>query len=243
MIHIIPSSISSFLFMSLMMLTPYATAVEKDSFTVVCFGDSITGHRPNTVYQGNYVKYSDMLGLMIEAKLGPDSVNMVNSGWAGDRTVPKPSEGWPGARARVGKDIVAHKPAIVTMLIGGNNRANTPEKINQLTEDLRAMVKEVETAGIKLLLLQYPPALPHEKHADQGWPLATYANPIIAQVAKETNTPILDLGPAMLAAVEKVGRDQLVNDKDGVHLKAGGELVFAKAIFHELVRLEWLVTE
>ena len=116
------------------------------------------------------------------------------------------------------------------MLIGGNNRANTPEKVVQLTEDLTAMVTEAKAADIQLLL-QYPPALPHEKYADQGWPLATYANPIIAQVAEQTNTPVLDLGPAMLQAVESMGRDQLVNDKDGVHLQSWWRTRFCQSNF------------
>ena len=84
------------------MFIPFTLAAESAPITVVCFGDSITGHRPNTVYQGNYVKYSDMLGLMLEAKMGPDRVRVINSGWAGDKQLPSPvkdglvhGRGWP----------------------------------------------------------------------------------------------------------------------------------------------------
>jgi lysophospholipase L1-like esterase len=219
---------------------PSHSASVDAPLTIVCFGDSITGHRPAEAYQAHYVKYSDLLGLMVEARVGVGAVRMHNSGWAGDKTSPKPQEGWPGARGRVDTDIVDHRPAITTVLIGGNDRANTPEKAAVVEANLLAIVAAVEASGSKLLLLQYPPALPSEKHASEGWPLADYANPIIAKVAAATDTPLLDLGPAMLAADQAVGRKLLVNDKDGVHLKPGGEIVIARAIFRKFLELGWL---
>ena len=39
-------------------------------FLVVCFGDSITGHLPGEPYRHLYLKWSDLLELMLEARLG-----------------------------------------------------------------------------------------------------------------------------------------------------------------------------
>ena len=40
-------------------------------FTVVCFGDSITGCRPGEPYRHQYLKWCDLLEMMLEARLGP----------------------------------------------------------------------------------------------------------------------------------------------------------------------------
>lgn len=217
-------------------------AAKVPSLRVVCFGDSLTGNRPGEVYQMHYVKYTDMLGLMLEARVGVGEVQVFNSGWAGDSTHPKPNEGWPGARGRVQSDILDHKPDIAVILIGGNNRADTDEKRAQLKEDLDAIVTKTQEAGIKTLLLLYPPAMPAEAHKDNGWfHLSKYSNPVIREVAEaHEGVALLDLGPPLMAAAEAQGRELLFNDKDGVHLKPGAELVFARVIFAKLLQLGWI---
>lgn len=212
------------------------------SLRVVCFGDSLTGNRPGEVYQMHYVKYTDMLGLMLEARVGVNKVKVINSGWAGDSTRPRPNEGWPGARGRVQSDILDHKPHIAIILIGGNNRADTDEKRAQLKEDLDAIVTKTQEAGIKTLMLLYPPAMPAEEHKDKGWfHLSEYSNPVIREVAEaHDGVELLDLGPPLVAAAEAHGRNLFFNDKDGVHLKPGAELVFARVIFAKLMQLGWV---
>lgn len=209
---------------------------------IVCFGDSLTGNRPGEVYLMHYVKYTDMLGLMLEARVGVGNVQIFNSGWAGDSTRPKPNEKWPGARGRVQSDILDHNPDIAVILIGGNNRADTGEKRAQLKEDLTAIVTETQNAGIKVLMLLYPPAMPAEEHKDKGWfHLSEYSNPVIREVAEaHEGVALLDLGPPLVAAAETQGRNLLFNDKDGVHLKPGAELVFARTIFAKLMELGWI---
>lgn len=217
-------------------------ATESKPLRIVCFGDSLTGNRPGEVYLMHYVKYTDMLGLMLEARVGVGNVKLFNSGWAGDSTRPKPNENWPGARGRVQSDILDHNPDIAIILIGGNNRADTDEKRAQLKEDLTAIVTETQNAGIKVLMLLYPPAMPAEEHKDKGWfHLSEYSNPVIREVAEENEgVALLDLGPPLVAAAEAQGRNQLFNDRDGVHLKPGAEVVFARTIFAKLMELGWV---
>ena len=207
--------------------------------TVVCFGDSLTGHRPGEKYQGDYLKYSDLLGLMLEARLGVKRVRMINSGWAGDRTTPRPSEGWPGAIKRAGADILEHEPDLAIVLIGGNDRPETGQEMKQLEDNLHAIARQVSDADIRLLLLTYPPPLPAPEHEDKGWPLDR-ANPAIRAVAGRLNLPILEMGPPMQAAAQKHGRGSLVDARDGVHLRPRGEMVFARAIYSRLDALGWI---
>jgi hypothetical protein len=99
---------------------PVPAATDRAPFRVVCFGDSVTGEHPSkrTAYQGQYLKFVDILGLMLEARLGSNAVEVTSSGWAGDRTLPH--EGWPGAVARADKDVLAFQPAIAVVLVGGS---------------------------------------------------------------------------------------------------------------------------
>ena len=76
-----------------------------DALTVVCFGDSITGYRPGIMYRHQYLKWSDLLELMIEARTGQSSVRVLNRGFAGDKTYPDPAAGTPGAIHRFQADV------------------------------------------------------------------------------------------------------------------------------------------
>ncbi len=207
--------------------------------TVVCFGDSLTGHRPGEKYQGDYLKYSDLLGLMIEARLGVERVRMINSGWAGDRTTPRPGEGWPGALKRTEADILDHEPDVAIVLIGGNDRPETGQEMKQLEDNLHAIARQVSDANIRLLLLTYPPPMPTPEHEDKAWPL-DHANPAIRAAARRLDLPLLEMGPPMQAAAEKHGRGSLVDARDGVHLRPRGEMVFARAIYSRLDALGWI---
>lgn len=210
---------------------------------IVCFGDSITGHRPSErhTYQQHYLKYADLLQLMCEARLGVGRAEVLNSGWSGDGTQPNKTKAWPGGVARAQTDIVDLKPQIAVILFGGNDNAKTEEKVARTTAGLRSIYQTAQDAGIKVLALQYPPALAVEENVVRSWKhLSKTANPIIAAVAKELDIPVLDLGPAMVAAAKKHGRPYLVDHRDGVHLRPGGELVFARTIFTELDRLGWI---
>jgi len=215
-------------------------AEQAPALRVVCFGDSLTGHRPGEDYQAHYLKYADLLGLMLEARVGVGRVAMHNAGWAGDRTTPKPSEGWPGAAGRVAEDILDHDPDIVTILIGGNDNPQTDEARATTRANIESIVKQCKDAGIKVLLLQYPPALPAPEHEAEAWHHLDDVNPLIAAVAKAQGVPLLHLGPAMQAAAKKHGNAHVANAKDGVHLAPGGELVFARAIFAKLDELGWV---
>jgi lysophospholipase L1-like esterase len=194
---------------------------------VVCFGDSITGDRPRKPYLHQYVKFSDMLQLMLEAKLGTGNVVVLNRGWGGDKT--------PGAVKRLQEDVLDEKPAIVIMLIGGNDPKDDDARA-QTTANLTGMVQQLKAAKIKVLLLQYAVLDAGEK----TWRHLAGNNDLIAAVAKELDVPTLALQPAFDAAAKTQPATELVNAVDGVHLNPGGEIVVARAIFTKLVELGWI---
>ncbi len=210
---------------------------------VVVFGDSITGHRPAQDYQKNYLKYSDLLGLMIEAKVGVGKVQMINSGWAGDMTWPKKNEGWPGALGRVQVDLVDYKPDIAIILIGGNDKAITPEKQARSKENLIGIYSAAKASGAKVLALQYHDGLPDPKNPDKFWGhLAKASDPLIAEAAAAAGVELHSLAADFNKAAEQMPHKDLVAWPDGVHLKPAGEMIVARSIFSKLDELGWIET-
>ncbi len=226
------------LLVMLVLAVPLA-AEEAQPFRVVCFGDSVTGHRPGEAYRGQYLKFSDLLELLLEGRLGLGRARVVNSGWAGDATYPKPGQGMPGALARLDADLLAKKPDVAVVLIGGNDAQATDEDRARTRANLEALARRSTEAGIRLLMLQYPEVVPDPAAPDKAWLHMDDKNPAIAEAARAAGARVLDLGPAMKAAMDEHGRDALVA-VDGVHLKPLAEMVYARAIFARLVRLGWV---
>jgi len=215
-------------------------AAASKPMRIVFFGDSITGYRPGEPYQGQYLKFADLVGLMAEARRGVGTVTTINSGYAGDATYARPEHGMPGAVNRVESDVLKHKPDVVVMLIGGNDKVGTDEDRKRTAKHLDAMVKQITDAGVRLLVLQYPPATPADEHKEEGWYHIPAKNDLIAAAAKKYRAPTLDLSAAVNDALKTYPSTDLFNPVDGVHLHPRGEMVFARAIFTKLDELKWL---
>jgi lysophospholipase L1-like esterase len=210
---------------------------------IVCFGDSITGGRPGTVYLHQYLKWSDLLQLAIEVRGG--AAQAINSGWAGDSTHGKPSGDPPGAVKRLQKDVLDHKPDICVVLIGGNNFAvlkKEPERRAEVEAayraDLDGMVAAMQATGIKVLLLQYH--APKAADPATEWSTLDDGNAVIAAVGEAHKAPVLALEPAFAAArAAGASAESLLNQKDGVHLNPYGEVVVARTVVARLRELGW----
>jgi len=199
-----------------------------DPIKIVCFGDSITGCRPREAYLDKYVKWSDLIQLMAEARLGAGRVTVLNRGFAGDQTL--------GALARLQADVLAELPAITIVLLGGND---WPEQRAATRTNLTAIVAQLKATGSQVLLLQYA-VIPNPAAPEKTWFRLAQKNDLITAVAAEQAVPVVALQPAFDAAATTQSQSELVNAVDGVHLAPGGELVVARAVFAKLVELKWL---
>ena len=217
-----------------------AAADSRDVFRVVCFGDSITGHRPGVAYQHQYLKYADLLGLMLSTHADEQRVETINSGYAGDATYPHAGDGRPGAVARVKSDVLDREPSVVVVLIGGNDKVTDDASRQRTLDNLKQIFKAITDAEHRLLVLQYPPALPDPDDDSRAWHQLSAKNDLIAEAAAAVKAPVLDLGPAMLAADKRYDRAELADPIDGVHLRPRGEMVVATAIYRKLRDLGWL---
>lgn len=206
---------------------------------VVAFGDSITGDRPGIAYRHQYIKWADVLQAMLELQLGEGKAEVLNMGFAGDRTFRAGDR--PGAVNRVQSNIIAQEADIAVILIGGNNmgaRNRDPEELAQQTRnELTQIVREVQGAGIRVLLLQYTE--PRAEDMSRVWTHLDNVNPIIAEVAEAEGVPTLELAPYFARAAERLPLNALLNAVDGVHLQPYGELVVARAVAGKLNALGW----
>ncbi|MCC5830261.1 MAG: hypothetical protein JJU36_12520 [Phycisphaeraceae bacterium] len=210
-----------------------------DPLRIVCFGDSITGHRPGEPYLHSYIKWSDLLELMIEARRGLGKAEVLNRGFAGDRTYPVPHVQTPGAVTRLQRDVLDERPRIAVVLIGGNDHKATEEQRAQTRDNLRTMVRQMRQADIRVLLLQYA-VLPNPDAPEGTWRGLNGNNDLIAEVARHEGVPTLALQPAFDEAHRAQPQPELMNPVDGVHLAPGGERVLARAVFKKLSELGWL---
>jgi lysophospholipase L1-like esterase len=207
-------------------------------FTVVCLGDSITGYRPRQPYRDQYLKYSDLLELMLAARPGVGAVRVLNRGWAGDTT--EAQQGTPGAAQRLDGDVLAESPDVVTVLLGINDRPGCEDGWQRTASSLTAIVRRLQDAGIRVLLVQYHDPLPAQEGAAGVWPDRTRLNDLIADVGLQCGVPVLDIRPAMREAARVQPRGELVDPDDGTHLRPGGEIVFARAMYRMLDELGWI---
>jgi lysophospholipase L1-like esterase len=210
-----------------------------DVLKVVCFGDSITGFRPREQYLHSFIKYSDVLQAMLEAKLGLGRALVLNRGWAGDKTYPDAAAPSPGALARLKSDVLDERPHLATVLIGGNDQKDTPAQREVTRGNLQKLFAGLAAAGIRTLALQYH-VLPNPQSPETAWGGLDDNNDLIEAAARAQKMPVLNMATAMQAALGTYRLAELVSLTDGVHLAPAGEIIYARAIFAELERLGWL---
>lgn len=194
---------------------------------VICLGDSITGQSQLHLY----LKWSHILDLMFEAKYGPGKVMVQNHGMGGDTTQ--------GVLNRLDSGVIAEKPGMVVLLIGGNDAAQPGFDPAQTMANYSLILERLQQAGAKVLCLQYA-MLVDDANPGAAWVTLDDNNELIAQVAAQHGCPVLAMQPLMLAALKDHPVGELVAEDDRVHLHPRGELIFASAVFHKIEELEWV---
>ncbi len=121
----------------------------RDGDRVVFYGDSITE-------EGGY-------GRLVETYVAsrfPDwDVRFYNAGVGGDRV----SGGWAGGvEERLERDVIAHRPSVVTIMLGMNDggyEPYDPATFAQYADGYRSIVQRLRTAlpGVRLTLIQPSP--------------------------------------------------------------------------------------
>ncbi|RPI78807.1 MAG: SGNH/GDSL hydrolase family protein, partial [Planctomycetaceae bacterium] len=152
--------------------------------TVVCLGDSVTGIYYHT---GGVRAYPELLGLALTQACPSAKITLVNAGISGNSTV--------DALARLERDVLNHKPHLVTVMFGLNDMTRVP--LEDYRANLTTIITMCRQAGAEVLL-----CTPNGVIDTAGRPiprLVEYCD-AMKQVGRDQNSPVCDV----YAAYERV---------------------------------------
>lgn len=175
-------------------------------------------------------------------------INVINAGISGNNTK--------DLVLRLERDCLAYRPDLVVVMVGTNDALNSQKIVNDkdFAANLTTLVKKINQAGSKVLLLTIPPV--YEPYLLLRHPASFYGtegpagkrnkkNAIIKSISADQRTYFLDIGTIM-EKIGKVGadKDSLIrnvlnsNVKDGVHPTANGYRFIALSVFNFISSLQ-----
>lgn len=185
---------------------------------VVCFGDSVTGVYYHT---GSRRAYTDMLGLALRQTFPKADVTMTNAGISGHTTRE--------ALARLDRDVLRHKPTLVTVMFGLNDVARLP--IEEYRKNLGEIVTRCRAAGAEVLLCTPNNVIttgdrPAEK-------LIEYCK-VVHDVGRGLNVPVCDVYAELEALRMRDALAWRLLMSDEIHPNMDGHKRIAETIAHAI---------
>ena len=211
-------------------------ATKGDMATVVLFGDSIT-------QAGNCeepYRWPVLLRQRLTERFPDRTFNLINAGVGGNTT----REGL----ARLDRDVLAHRPDIVTVEFGGNDA--TPDRnrhvdLAEFRANLEAICRGVREAGAVPVLLTFTPVVDAQhcftgdpQFRDKGGPDAYVEDyrEAMRALAGELGCELADIDRGLRRVMEAEGPGACILP-DGVHLTARGNAVVADEVFRAIGRM------
>jgi len=206
-------------------------ALKQDEH-VLFYGDSITdaGRRSKDNNNGGLgVGYPAMIAARLAAAYPEMNLRFTNTGISGNRAK--------DLLARMDADLLAHKPTLVSVLIGINDTwrafdANDPTPVDAFRKDYRAMLRRiVDELGARLVLCE--PFLLHTPADRAKW--RSDLNPridAVRELAREFHATYLPLDGLFAAAACR--REMAYWLPDGVHPSQAGHTMIADAWIREV---------
>jgi lysophospholipase L1-like esterase len=185
-----------------------------ESVKVVCFGDSVTG-----VYyhSGSRRAYTDMLGIALRRGSGSENVEMINAGISGHTTV--------NALSRIDRDVLAHKPDLVTVMFGLNDM--TRVSLNDYRANLKTIIEKCRGVGAEVVL-----ATPNNVVDTPGRPtekLIQYCD-AVREVGIELDVPVCDVYRQLNAVRANAAFDWRLLMSDSIHPNMAGHKKLAEQL-------------
>ena len=143
---------------------------------VVCFGDSVTGVYYHT---GSRRAYTAMLGLALEAAVPGTRVQAINAGISGHTTA--------DGLSRFDKDVLAHKPDIVTVMFGLNDM--TRVSLADYRKNLVTIVGRCRKIGAEVVLATPNNVIDTPRRPTDR--LVEYCD-VVRAVGRELKVPVCD---------------------------------------------------
>ena len=196
---------------------------------IVAFGDSITRANIGVNEEENWLA-------LLQQKLG-NGFRCINSGCNGNSAAE--------AMARYEKDVLSHEPDLVLLEFGGNNQDpyNAARHVSQdRFREYLAQFKAGLPAHCRVVVITFPPVIDEwhsARAAVDGGKVDIRIEPyreITRQFARDNDYLLFDLYRVIYP-----DRYKLIL-KDGVHLNAEGQKVFAGKLF-ELIKKEGIANK
>jgi len=188
---------------ALVLLVVAAGPVHAAERVIVALGDSLTA--------GLGVAQEEAYPALLQARLRREGLayRVVNAGVSGDTSA--------GGRRRVDW-VLRSKPELVIVALGANDGLRGLP-VDDLRENLEAIVKRLQAAGVRVLLvgMRVPP--------NYGDAYARAFAAVFPTVARRTGVP---LAPFLL---DGVAANPRLNQPDGVHPTADGQRVIADKLW------------
>jgi len=173
---------------------------------IVCFGDSVTGIYYHT---GSRRAYTTMLGIALKKATPDANVEMINAGLSGHTTV--------NALARIDKDVLSHRPDLVTVMFGLNDM--TRVSVDDYRKNLKTIISKCREIGAEVIL-----ATPNNVVTTSGRPtekLIVYCN-VVREVGRDLGVPVCDCYQAMDALRSNDEFDWRLLMSDAIHPNMDG---------------------
>jgi lysophospholipase L1-like esterase len=203
---------------SLLSAAPLKTAqllvAGKEPVRIVCIGDSITGVYYHT---GGLRAYPEMLQIALQ-KIHPQAqITVRNAGISGDTTT--------GGLKRLERDVLAHKPHLVTVMFGMNDLVRTP--VADFQKNLREIIRRCRAIDAEVVLCTQNSIV--ESPQRPGAKLAEFTQ-AIRDIAKAESLPVADCFAAFesVHAMDALEWDLLLSD--AIHPNMAGHKLFAETI-------------
>ncbi len=188
---------------------------EGDAVKVVCFGDSVTGLY---YHSGGARAYTDFLRIALERLYPKAKLEMVNAGRSGHTTA--------NGLARMEKDVLFHRPDIVTVMFGLNDLAKI-QNLDTYRANLVRIVSRIRAAGGEAILCTPNSVVTTEARPFEE--LLKYCD-VVRQVAEKLRVPLCD----SFAGFEKMRAENELEWRltlsDEIHPNAAGHKVIAEQI-------------
>lgn len=195
-------------------LTPQSVFLLKDGDTIVFLGDSITqaGAKP----EGYVSLFSLFCGV------NGYELKVINAGISGHKSN--------DMLARLEKDVLAHRPAWVSISCGVNDvwHGERGVPLADYKRNMTEIVDRCRAVRVQVLLLTATPI--HENlNSPENQKLRDY-NAFLRQLAQEKKLVLCDLFNAFEELYKKKLRDQNLLTTDGVHMNPRGNRLMAREI-------------
>jgi lysophospholipase L1-like esterase len=195
-------------------LTTRKKLLSGEPVKVVCFGDSVTGAY---YHSGSRRAYTDMLGIALRRGSGSANVEMVNAGISGHTTV--------NALSRIDRDVLAHKPDLVTVMFGLNDM--TRVSLDDYRANLKTIVEKCRGVGAEVVLATPnnvidTPSRPTDK-------LIQYCD-VVREVGIELDVPVCDAYRQLSAVRANAAFDWRLLMSDSIHPNMAGHKRLAEQL-------------